>query len=66
VTATQPDFVTLACPPGAENALVSFGDKGWEPYRERAGDRRSRWLVDVSRAVAHHFIGVGGFALADP
>lgn len=54
-------LVTLICPPGAELAAVSHGDRGFEPYREHG--RTGLWLVDVPREAAVPLCRVGGFRL---
>ena len=54
------DTVTLICPPGAELAPISHGDKAFEPYCEFG--RTGRWLVDVPREAAAGLLH-GGFAV---
>ena len=61
-----PGFIRLVCPVGAEQGLVGWGGTGHEPFRERGGDRRSRWLVDIPAEGARHLLHNGGFALYDP
>jgi len=59
---TQPDreqVITLICPPGAESAPISHGDRAFEPYRENG--RTGRWLVDVPPEAALHFCWNAGF-----
>jgi hypothetical protein len=50
------DWVTLVCPPGAELAPISHGDRCYEPYREDI-HKHSRWLVEVPKHVAIHLSG---------
>jgi hypothetical protein len=65
MAAAEEHLVTLVCPPGAETALISHGDVGYEAYRE-VGPGAGRWLVDVPRHVAHFLCWNGGFAPLDP
>jgi hypothetical protein len=60
------DFVTLACPPGAEGGKISHGEAEYVPYREDHTDPHSRWLVAVPREAARYFCGNGGFKLLAP
>jgi hypothetical protein len=53
------DFVTLVCPPGAQSAPISHGDKGYEAYRADRRDPSLAWLVDCPRSVADWFCGPG-------
>jgi len=54
------DWVTLQCPPGAENAPISHGAVSYRAYRvHKASDV---WLVDVPREVAFHLCRTGGFS----
>ena len=39
------DWVIMVCPPGAETAPISHGDREFLPYREDHTDPYSRWLV---------------------
>ena len=56
-----PGYVTLICPPGAEQGPVSHGPFGWECCRDPAYPGR-RFLVDVPEYCADHFCrGAGGF-----
>jgi hypothetical protein len=56
-------FLRLIAPPGAEGALVGYGQHGYECFRERSGDRSSRWLVDVPAEAARSLCWNGGFRL---
>jgi hypothetical protein len=55
----------MVCFPGAENAPISHGEFGYEAFRERSGDRSSRWLVDVPIEAVPQMIR-GGFKLYEP
>jgi hypothetical protein len=59
-------FMRLVCPAGAEGAPVSHGEAGYEAFRERGGDRSSKWLVDVPAEAALYFIRGAGFHVFDP
>jgi hypothetical protein len=61
-----PGFLRLVCPPGAEQAPISYGEFGYEAFRERSGDRGSKWLCDVPAEAARHLCWNGGFRLYDP
>jgi hypothetical protein len=56
-------FLRLVAPPGAEGALVGYGQHGFECFRERSGDRSSRWLVDVPAEAARSLCWNAGFKL---
>jgi hypothetical protein len=60
-----PGFLRLVAPPGAEGALVSHGQHGYECFRERSGDRSSKWLVDLPLEAAYHQLRAG-FRLYNP
>ena len=59
------DWVILVCPPGAETAPISHGDREFLPYREVHTDPHSRWLVVVPKEAAIHFCRTGGFRLLE-
>jgi hypothetical protein len=60
------DFVTLLCPPGAEQGPVSFGEVGYRAYPFDPRAAATPWLVDVPREIAGHFLRTGGFRIWDP
>jgi hypothetical protein len=59
------DFLTLQCPPGAEQGTVSHGGTGYRAYLADHRDPNSAWHVDVPRDIAIHFIRAG-FKLLGP
>jgi hypothetical protein len=61
------DLVTLVCPPGAEQALVSFGSRGFRPFMLDPDDPHTPWLVKLPAYEASHFLQRGtGFYLHRP
>jgi hypothetical protein len=55
-------WVTLICPPGAQDGLISHGDRSFHAYRADHTDPQSHWLVDVPEGeVAYHMTRTGGF-----
>jgi predicted phosphoadenosine phosphosulfate sulfurtransferase len=60
---TDDGFVTLICPPGAEQGAISQGATSWEPWHDHAS---GKWLVRVPSEVARHFTWNAGFYLAPP
>jgi hypothetical protein len=60
-----PGFATLICPPGAEQAMVSFGECGYRPYMNDPADSETMWLVDVPMQHADAFCRTGGFKLLE-
>jgi hypothetical protein len=56
--------VTLICPPGADEGLISHGTTEYRPYLADPRDPQSAKHVDVPPEVASHFLHKGGFALA--
>jgi hypothetical protein len=60
-----PGFVTLICPPGAEQATVSFGEFGYRPYMANPQDPQTKWHVDVPVQHAEGFCRTGGFKLLE-
>jgi hypothetical protein len=61
----DPGFITLICPPGAQDGKISHGEVEYLPYRENHSDPHSRWLVAVPREAARYFCDIGGFRLLD-
>jgi hypothetical protein len=59
--ASEDDWVTLVCPPGAQDAPISEGTRSYAPYREDHLDEHSRWLVRVPRQVAARLCWNAGF-----
>jgi hypothetical protein len=57
--------MTLVVPPGALGFPISYGTQAYQPYREDHTNPSGRWLIDMPPDVARHFIGVGGFIVAD-
>ena len=55
--------LTLIVPNGAQDAPISHGIESFSPYREDHTNPASRWLVEVSREAAVHFLHNAGFAL---
>jgi hypothetical protein len=62
---TDDDFVTLICPPGAQDAPISEGTTAYTPFPETPGDPRSRWLVCVPQGVAMHLCWNAGFRVLE-
>jgi hypothetical protein len=56
--------VTLICPPGAEDGLISHGTTEYRSYLADPRDPQSDRLVDVPPEVAIHYLHKGGFALS--
>jgi hypothetical protein len=57
-------WLTLRCPPGAENAPVSHGAESFRVYREKKDN--DVWLVDVPKEAAFHLCRNGGFWPYEP
>jgi hypothetical protein len=57
------DSVTLVCPPGAEDGLISHGTTEYRSYLADPRNPQSDRLVDVPPEVAIHYLHKGGFAL---
>lgn len=56
-------LVTLRCPRGASEGLISHGAQDYPPYRADIHDRDAGWLVDMPDHVAEHFLlGNSGFS----
>jgi hypothetical protein len=56
-----PGWVTLICPMGAEQAMVSHHDRGYRPYMENPALVDTAWLVDVPVHASVHLCDKGGF-----
>jgi hypothetical protein len=54
-------WLTLVCPPGAQDGKISEGAEEFVPYRENHLNPSSRWLVRVPRHVAQHLCWNAGF-----
>jgi hypothetical protein len=59
-------WVTLICPVGAQDGLISHGDRSYHAYRANHLDPQSYWLVDVPLQVSFYLCRVGGFSFYDP
>jgi hypothetical protein len=59
----MPGLMTLVCPPGAADGLISHGTQHFAPYRENHRNPDSRWLVDVPSEAAQHLLYKGGFGM---